>query len=321
MARSRSIPTQLLWDPDFNDLDDSARNVLIMLTLLADDEGRGQAHPAILARQCNKDAAGLEQALCQLEAVGFIQRYTVGRHCYFQHLRWQEWETLSKITASRFPPPPQLKERDEFLAAESDADHSPSVPDVSREAQDIPEFPRESSPEEEGEGKGREHEQKDEEEGTPTNVIPFPPARDGADECSDEKSVAQVAAILKLSITPALSRVVSEFGAVPGLSLLGEADAAREWIDDRGRNRKGQRMTPAFFRRWLKREKISMQEREHVQMQATGTTGQQVRRAVFSQTHHPPGLRNLMDLEAQYRAAQQQRKDEMREKECGNDRE
>ena len=43
------------------------------------------------------------------------------------------------------------------------------------------------------------------------------------------------------------------------MSLFGEADAAREWIEDRQRNRKQQRLTPAFFRRWLKREQESCQ--------------------------------------------------------------
>ena len=35
---------------------------------------------------------------------------------------------------------------------------------------------------------------------------------------------------------------------------LGEADAAREWIEDPRRNRKRKQLTPAFFRCWLKRE-------------------------------------------------------------------
>jgi hypothetical protein len=73
-----------------------------------------------------------------------------------------------------------------------------------------------------------------------------------------EKTVSeatkQVAAILNLPITDDLARVVSDYLALPGLSLLGEADSAAEWIADPARNRQRQRMTPAFFRRWLKRE-------------------------------------------------------------------
>ena len=68
------------------------------------------------------------------------------------------------------------------------------------------------------------------------------------------EATKQVATILKLHITDDLARVVADYLAHPGLSLLGEADSAVEWIADPARNRKRQRMTPAFFRRWLKRE-------------------------------------------------------------------
>jgi hypothetical protein len=68
------------------------------------------------------------------------------------------------------------------------------------------------------------------------------------------EATKQVAAILKLPVTDDLARVVADYLARPGLSLLGEADAAMEWIADPARNRKRQSMTPAFFRRWLKRE-------------------------------------------------------------------
>jgi hypothetical protein len=63
-----------------------------------------------------------------------------------------------------------------------------------------------------------------------------------------------VAGILKLPATDDLARVVADYRGSPGLSLLGEADAAAEWIADPKRNRKRQPITPAFFRRWLKRE-------------------------------------------------------------------
>ncbi len=68
------------------------------------------------------------------------------------------------------------------------------------------------------------------------------------------EATKQVAGILKLPVTDDLARVVADYLARPGLSLLGEADAAAEWIGDPKRNRKRQPMTPAFFRRWLKRE-------------------------------------------------------------------
>jgi hypothetical protein len=95
----------------------------------------------------------------------------------------------------------------------------------------------------------------------PPNIVPFPAARADADDvetnCSDVgviEATKQVAAILNLPVTDGLERVVADYLGDPTLSLLGEADAAREWIDDPRRNRKQQQLTPVFFRRWLKRE-------------------------------------------------------------------
>jgi hypothetical protein len=93
--------------------------------------------------------------------------------------------------------------------------------------------------------------------------VPFPAAR-AADananatslfvESPMDEATQQVAAILKIAVTEGLARVVADYLGDPSLSLLGEADAAREWIDDPRRNRKRQQLTPAFYRRWLKRE-------------------------------------------------------------------
>jgi hypothetical protein len=55
----------------------------------------------------------------------------------------------------------------------------------------------------------------------------------------------------------ALTRLVAAYASLPGLSLLGEAEAAREWIDDPARNRASKLLTVAFFRHWLKRENES----------------------------------------------------------------
>ena len=63
--------------------------------------------------------------------------------------------------------------------------------------------------------------------------------------------------ILNLPVTERLQRVVADYLDDSSLSLLGEADAAREWIEDPRRNRKRKQLTPAFFRCWLKREHVT----------------------------------------------------------------
>lgn len=65
----------------------------------------------------------------------------------------------------------------------------------------------------------------------------------------------QVASLLKLPVSDQLEAIVREFLSTPAISLVGEAIEARTWMDDPRRNRRGQVMTPAFFRRWLKRER------------------------------------------------------------------
>ena len=106
MARSRSIPTQLFWDPAFSLLDSDTQIILLGLTLIADDEGRGLAQTRFLVRQFDKDATLVEQALTTLAETGFLACYQIGNQRYYQHLHWQEWETLSKPTPSRYPAPP-----------------------------------------------------------------------------------------------------------------------------------------------------------------------------------------------------------------------
>jgi hypothetical protein len=133
MARSRSIPTQLFWDPAFSLLDSDTQIILLGLTLIADDEGRGLAQTRFLVRQFDKDATLIEQALTTLTEIGFLVCYEIGSQRYYQHLHWQEWETLSKPTSSRYPAPPH---------------HEDSVP--SEIPQENSKKPREILPEEEG---------------------------------------------------------------------------------------------------------------------------------------------------------------------------
>ncbi len=108
---------------------------------------------------------------------------------------------------------------------------------------------------------------------------------------------SQVAHTLKMPETAALTHIIEEYRRVPGLSLLGEADMAREWIDDRHRNRANKRMTPAFFRRWLRREQqalLQQQAAPPVDGQLHHTTASASRPATSS------AYRSLMHLETEY---------------------
>ncbi len=316
MARSRSIPTNLYWDPDFSQLESEAQSILIGLTLAADDEGRGIAHLDILARQLNKQATTIERALQMLSTLGFLLCYQVGRYHYYQHARWEEWEhglAPNKRTPSRHPAPPS-EQRPEDPTSSPSASGSRLSAAFRGEPLEIPENPREPLSQEEEEENLKLN--KAEEEPGSSNLITFPTSNATADpdETKNEPDVtimtAQIAHILTLPETVALRHIVEEYHLTPGLSLLGEADMAREWIDDRQRNSSGKRMTPAFFRRWLKREHEAI-----VQRQATAPA----ERAGEHLRSHPPlssiaatraslASRSLMHLETEYQQAQNRKK-------------
>ncbi len=265
MAKSRSIPTAWMTDPDYMELESDVQVILLMLILTADDEGRGQAHTGMLSRHFNKPAQCIEDALATLASLELVACYVVGRHRYYQLLRWGDWQTLSKPTPSRLPAPPtQLTSPFALCPRES------------------LENPGSSFGEGEGERKGKRREPKLEQrtEELPPGITRFPPLSspsasfDGSCALSlsyqtapqavaspspalPEAShipVQQIARILQLPITDALTRLVTEYTTLGALALLGEADAAREWIDDPARNQRHSGMTVAFFRRWLKRE-------------------------------------------------------------------
>jgi hypothetical protein len=305
MAKRRCIPTDLFYQRKFVGLSsDTVRLLLIGLISDADDAGRGLADHALLSRKLDHAPDVIAQALGELERAGFVHCYRVEDEQYYTLCHWHEWQTLHKPTPSKYPAPPQ-----------AGADTAPA-------SQGYPGCP-EISPEKVGKSgesiaEGEEEEKRTEEEGEEhpaacagegkTNVVAFPAAAVSEEERQLRETTRVVARILKLQETPALRRIVEEYRASPHLSLLGEADAAREWVDDRHRNRRGQRMTPAFFRRWLKRELEAVQRRELAcavsaqEARATGTAGQQEAGGVS----HEPGQRrlpSLMNLEANYRRA------------------
>jgi hypothetical protein len=163
-------------DPDYVELESDAQVILLMLVLTADDEGRGQAHTGMLSRHFNKPAERIEDALSTLASLDLVTCYVVGRHRYYQLLRWWEWQTLSKPTASRFPLPPAS------FQSESRSVVSP------RETQ---ETPGKSRPEGEGEGKGKRTEQNPEEKEMGADLppgitrFPHPPTASANADVSD----------------------------------------------------------------------------------------------------------------------------------------
>src|SRR5579859_5559760 len=240
MARKRSIPTTLFASPDFFELSsNTVRLIFIGLILDADDEGRGCAHPRLLARKLDQQPEEVEQALMELATHGMLYCYEVtGRHFYWL-CHWQTYQTLSKPTPSHYPAPPGQME------GEQESENQTAAPE--------------------------KQERRDEERPS------IPPA--AAAQQKRPPTTAQVASVLHLPESGVLQEIVQEFVDTPTLSVLGEAIEARAWIDDQRRNTRQQAMTPAFFRRWLRRSQYG---------EETRTNGPSQRRGESSPANLPP---------------------------------
>jgi hypothetical protein len=329
MARSRCLPPSLLDDPDYFELDGQTQAILIGLVLCADDHGRGMAHANWLARKLNRDTGMIEAAFTQLQEHRLVQCYQVELQRYYVLLKWWEWEAgLRNPARSKYPEPPPSAETEHVKKVSPT--FSEKVRKTSRNLEEgvIPsleieveeEIEIEVEDEEEGEEESQEKQQR-------SNVVIFPTTTpttsDDADGQKEPERIThlthQVAGILKLSAGDALHRIVQDYHADPSLSLLGEADAAREWIDDPQRNKKHKRMSPAFFRHWLQRERESWARREAERtasanpVAGTGTTGRAGEvvpgKGGTAPTSPGAGLasRSLMGLSAQYRRATSQK--------------
>src|SRR5450755_2877783 len=318
MANKRCLPTRFFKDPDIMNLESrDTQLILVGLVLMADDEGRELAHAKLLSRELDYPPEQIEAALVDLAANDLIVLYQAGRHRYYSLTRWGQWQSLSaaKITPSKCPAPPSKEDAtpaDETQEAlETVSQHFPEFPrEIPGNAANSRKFPSqvnliESNSIQSNSGEGEERE-------PPPNVVTFPSGRrDTTTTSTDEKihsdheprdaesTTQAVASILCLPTSDALLRIVQDYQDDPLLRLLGEADAAREYIDDVRRNRHGQLMSPAFFRRWLRREHEDAKQRlaPRLATAATGTEGNAPRAAPPSAAATRPVLpKRLMHL-------------------------
>jgi hypothetical protein len=279
MASKRCLPTRFFKDADIMNVSKDGQLILVGLVLLADDEGRELAHSRLLSREIDYPPEQIEAALQELVENDLVVLYQAGKHCFYSLTRWNQWQSISsqKMTPSKYPVPPATEATTcvekplESARAETGTNGTQASVDVSQKSPEIPRISQRiagenrESPTQVNLSESKSSESKsmedDQETQPPPNVLPFPAAHADADEDTTNtaeqavfEATKQVSSILNLTVTDGLARVVADYLGDPSLSLLGEADAAREWIEDPRRNRKRQRLTPVFFRRWLKRE-------------------------------------------------------------------
>lgn len=312
MASRRMISTRFFKDPDIMNLSKDTQLILIGLVLAADDEGREVAHAGLLGREIDYPAEQIEDALLELATNDLLVLYQVGKHRYYQLAQSIRcWQTLGgRITPSRYPVPPASdipeSERREGRPGDSQGKGGEQSGKTRGNSRD---FPMQDNSTEENRTEDGEN---------PTRkVLPFPhppspPSADAGDGFSGDgrhtsiqaQALTQhIARILTLPVTDALTRLVTEYAQAAPLSLPGEADAAREWIDDPQRNTKGRSMSFSFFRNWLKRELEGAECRQAVLRQShifTGTGGPSPSYSSASLVgRRPPDLMHLADEDRQ----------------------
>jgi len=316
MANRRMIPTSFFRDPDILMLGKDAQLILIGLVLAADDYGRELAHAHLLGKQMGYTSKQMEVGLQELVANDLLVLYEVGRHRYYTLTRWWNWQTiaLNRRVPSVHPLPPGMQKCDCDARAECPQGacvlHAPCGQDVcvvhaSRQQNVAQKNLGEENLSKERGGEGKP---------LPPNVVSFPTAHADTANVTDttfsdnevEQATHQVASILKVPVDNALRRIVEDYARDTVLNFFGEADAAREWIEDPKRNQSRKRMSVAWFRTWLKREHDQALERQakrqpSLTYQTTGLEGrgQRATPSVQGRTQPP----SLMNLEQQYQAA------------------
>ena len=113
---------------------------------------------------------------------------------------------------------------------------------------------RENSLEEKVKEKRRENESESESKGEGEREAAHSAAGvgSGARELSIEETTERVAAILKLTVSPTLSRIVKDFYYRTDVDLITQAELAREWADTKAQ--KPVKMRASIFRHWMERE-------------------------------------------------------------------
>ena len=101
MPKYRTMPTELLDNPDMINGGIEVSGVLFWLALLVDDEGRAILDCAALARRFTIEREVFERGLSYLIEHEFLQVYQVGRYHYYQLLRWERWQNLRDRKSTR----------------------------------------------------------------------------------------------------------------------------------------------------------------------------------------------------------------------------
>lgn len=111
MARKRMISPEIWASSSFAELNNFAKLVFIGLISNADDEGKGEADPALLKstlfpRDEKKRTADVKSALSEIARSTSTLFYSVEGKNYYILTKWKVYQKLDRPTPSKLPNPP-----------------------------------------------------------------------------------------------------------------------------------------------------------------------------------------------------------------------
>lgn len=110
-GRIRTVKPEWLEDEKVGALSDGARVLSIGLMLLADDHGRGRAHPLYIAArvwgygESHETLTKVSGALSELARTGFVRLYTSAGQRYFAITNWTKHQKVQHVGKPRVPGP------------------------------------------------------------------------------------------------------------------------------------------------------------------------------------------------------------------------
>lgn len=221
-AVARNFPTDIfsrLWWEQLRS--HTTRPLVFGLIADADDMGRGEYSHSRIANATGIPAPQVKAAIKELEKAGIVLIYQVANKSYYYLTQWNRWEHLRSPRPSEFPAPPAS------TSINTSATHAP-----------------------EGEGEKR----KESESELPSR------SRKGDDSSFYSEGLGKiddllekVARVLQVEVTPALKRIIREFGDNHRIDLVAQAELARDWIDNNQEHKKKTKMSATFFQRWVER--------------------------------------------------------------------
>lgn len=112
-GRIRTLKPEWLEDEKLMTLSVEARLLSVAVLLLADDHGRGRAHPAHLAASVFPvDEEGVptaKRALAELVSAGYVRTYLVRGQTYYEVVNWRKHQRVDKPGAPRVPGPDEAE--------------------------------------------------------------------------------------------------------------------------------------------------------------------------------------------------------------------